>query len=766
MKKLPQINRRDFLTLFGLTSAAAGCPAMASAMQASDPDKQYKTFQATCSMECLHCNLRAYVKDGVIEKIGNANAFDGKPCARGLSRIKWVYAKDRILYPMKRIGERGEAKFERISWNEALDTIAAKIKEAIQKGGSESLLFTSASGNMDSLFNPSQVAFGNYLGGTTRTAGSLCCSAVTATMMPMVGKRYVDTRDTIDQAKYIICWGNNPLVTMQAYWHYYLKAKENGAKIVVIDPRKNETAYRADKWVPIIPGTDSALALGMIRWIAKNNLLDTKFLQEHTGAGYLVGKDGKLLREDPKDPNSYLVLDTKTNKLARHDVPGVVPQLQVKDNPEYKTVLTMVLEQAEPWTPEAVEKTTSVPAATVKELAHDYATSKASMIVNNMGSFQRTEFGSQAVGGQYYLAFLTGNIGKAGTGICDAGGAQQMAKFGAPIPAPLEKPKKVAPIPTAKLGEYVLAGKPNKINFWYTQTCGIVGQWPNANKVIEAVKSVPFFVVAESIMTPTATYADILLPATTVFEYDSVMAGTRNHYVQLIEKAVEPQGEAKPDYVIFGELAKRLGFGDRYIVPVEQMIKNVLKPSGITYEEIKKGPVCPVKGPWIPFKDGKFYTPTGKAHFFCEPWAAKGFLPVVTYRQVKESPVGNPELAKKYPLMAIQRKVIRNIHTSFQNNEWLDELFAKEPTVQMHTKDAQARGIKQGDKVVVYNDRGQHPTVAIVNDDILPGVLCLENGWWMGQNGFNSSSVLTNDTVEVLGTGTSICSTLVDVKKA
>lgn len=115
MKKLPQINRRDFLTLFGLTSAAAGCPAMASAMQASDPDKQYKTFQATCSMECLHCNLRAYVKDGVIEKIGNANAFDGKPCARGLSRIKWVYAKDRILYPMKRVGERGEAKFERIS---------------------------------------------------------------------------------------------------------------------------------------------------------------------------------------------------------------------------------------------------------------------------------------------------------------------------------------------------------------------------------------------------------------------------------------------------------------------------------------------------------------------------------------------------------------------------------------------------------------------------------------------------------------------------
>lgn len=297
------MNRRDFLSALGLTSVTLGCPAAAVALKAEDPDKGFQTFQATCSMECLHCNLKAFVKDGKIQKISNANAFDGKPCARGLSRIKWVYAKDRVLYPMKRVGERGEGKFERISWDEALDTVAEKIKEAIKKGGSESLLFTSASGNMDNLANPAQITFGNYLGGTTRTAGSLCCSAVTAAMMPMVGMRYVDTRDTIDQARYIICWGTNSLVTMQAYWHLFLKAKERGAKLVVIDPRKSETAVRADKWVPIIPGTDAALGLGMIRWINANNRLNKKFLQEHTGAGYLVDKDGKLMREDPKDAN-------------------------------------------------------------------------------------------------------------------------------------------------------------------------------------------------------------------------------------------------------------------------------------------------------------------------------------------------------------------------------------------------------------------------------------------------------------------------------
>lgn len=296
----PQISRRDFLALAGLTSASAGCPAMAQALKAKDPDAGLKTFQATCSMECLHCNLKAFVKDGKVVKISNANAFDGKPCARGLSRIKWLYAENRVLHPMKRVGERGEGKFVAITWDEALDTIAGKIKEAIAKDGSQSLLFTSASGNMDNLHNPAQVAFGNYLGGTTRTLGSLCCSAVTAAMMPIVGMRYVDTRDTIDQAKYILCWGNNPLVTIQAYWHLYLKAKERGAKIVVIDPRKSETAVRADKWVSIIPGTDTALGLGMIRWIAANGKLDKPFLKQHTGAVYLVDKDGKLMREDAR----------------------------------------------------------------------------------------------------------------------------------------------------------------------------------------------------------------------------------------------------------------------------------------------------------------------------------------------------------------------------------------------------------------------------------------------------------------------------------
>jgi anaerobic selenocysteine-containing dehydrogenase len=359
------------------------------------------------------------------------------------------------------------------------------------------------------------------------------------------------------------------------------------------------------------------------------------------------------------------------------------------------------------------------------------------MIINNMGSFQRTEFGTQAVGGQFYLALLTGNIGKPGTGVCDAGGVTQMGKFGGPIPAPKAKPAKVAPIPTAKLGEYILADKPHKINVWYSQTCGPLGQWPNANKVRQALEKVPFVVVAENLMTPTAMYADVVLPATTVFEYDSVTAGARNHYVQLSEKAVEPQGEAKPDYWIIAQLAKRLGFEKEFDLTPRQMIDNVLKPSGITYEELKKGPVCPAHTDrWVPFAGGVFKTPNGKANFFCEPWAAKGFKPVVSYYPVVESPKGSPELAKRFPLMAIQRKVIRNIHTSHQNNEWLLQIHKKAPTVWLHPADAKARGIANGDSIIVYNDRGEYNARALVTRNIVPHTVSLENGWWMNKRLF------------------------------
>lgn len=764
-----KLNRRDLFTVGGacaVTAAASG-PGLAS-MVGQDAEG-FVTACASCTMECLHCHLKAFVKDGKIVKIESSNPYEGKACARGLSRIKWVYAEDRVLTPLKRVGEKGEGRFEPITWDEALDTIAAKMKDAIAKDGAKSILMTSASGNMDSIANGIMKTLGAYLGGVTFTAGSLCCSAVTAAMEPMVGMRYVDTRDTIADSKFILCWGNNPMVTMQAYWPRYLEAQKRGAKIVVIDPRRSETAARADQWIPIRPNTDAALALGMIRVFREEKLFDEAFLKAHTGAPFLVDAQGKLMRAKADDANSYLVFDAKSKAVVRHDAPGVDPMLVVageKLPAGVRTVFTMLLDEADPWTLEKTSEETEIPKDVIAQLAREYAKSGASMIIANMGTFQRIEYGTYAAASHFAVAMLTGNIGRAGTGVCDAGGVGQMAKFGGPVPGPKTKPAAVPPIPTAKLGEAILTEKPNKINVWYSQTCAPIGQWPNTNKVVAAMKKVPFVVVAETLMTPTAKHADIVLPAATVFEYESILAGARTHYVQWSDAAVAPQGEAKPDYWIIQQLAKRLGCGEAFDLTPEQMARNVLKPSGIKLEDVRKSPVCPVEGPWIPFKDGNFFTPSKKGMLFVEAWAKKGMKPILTYIRSKETPKGDPALAAKYPLQATHRKVIRNIHTSHQNNVWLKSMFAGAPLVWMNTKDAGKRGIADGDMVVVWNDRGTYKGRALVNDNIIVGAISLENGWWHGEGGFVSSSVLTNDTVEVLGTGTAINSTLVDVKKA
>lgn len=761
----PAVSRRDLFTFAGACGVAASRPACASLIGQSE--KALPAFYASCTMECIHCRLKATVKDGRIVKIESANPYEGKACARGLSRIKWIEAKDRVLTPLRRTGRRGEGKFERISWDEALDAIASRMKEAVARDGSKSILMTMASGNMDSLTNGVAGALGDYLGGVTRTKGSLCCSAVTAAMAPIVGLRYVDTRDTIDKAKFILSWGCNPLVSMQAYWPRYLKAKAAGARIVVIDPRRSETAARADEWLAIRPGTDTALALGMIRRIIEKKAYDRAFLLEHTDAAFLCSAKGALLKAE--DGKSALILDAGSKQVLKAGTPGAKPALSLKGSAEsarYMTVFDLIERHAQPWTLQETARATGLPAERIAALADSYASSGASMIIANMGSFQRVENGTYAAAAQFYLALLTGSIGRPGTGVCDAGGVTQMAKFGRPVPPPPAAPAKVAPIPTAKLAEYVLNDKPQKINVWYSMTCGVLGQWPNANLMVKALEHVPFLVVADSLMTPTARYADIVLPATTVFEYKTLLAGNRTHFVQWSDEAVKPRGEARPDRWIMAQLARRLGFGSAFDLTPEQMAENVLKPSGIRLEDVKKAPVCPVKGPWVPFTGGRFRTPDHRAHFYVEAWEKKGKSPVIEHLTARESPEGSPELAAKYPLMAIQHKVIRNIHTSHQHNEWLKEIFPAAPRAIISERDARSRGIGNGDWVSVYNDRGTYRARALVTRNIREGVVALENGWWFDTDGFTSSSVLTNDQIEVLGTGTCICSTLVNVRKA
>ncbi len=714
-------------------------------------------------MECLHCNLTAYVVDGKITKVEGSKDMPTKPCLRGISRTQWVNHPDRLKYPLKRVGEKGEGKFERISWDEALDTIVAKMKETKEKLGNKGLLVTMASGHMSALTNASAAAFFDFFGGATRTAGSLCCGAVTAAMPPMLGFRYVDTRDTIADSKYLLCWGNNPAVTMQAYFKDYLAAKKKGAKIVVIDPRFSETAARADEWIPIVPGTDTALALGMLNVIVKEKLFDRSFLLTRTGAPFLVDAKGDLMLADGK-AGAYLVFDLDSRKPVAHDAAGAKPALSldgVAAAGGVRTVYDLIVAEVAQWTPKKTEAETDVPAATVTRLARDYATAKPAMIIQNMSGAQRTEFGAYVAASQIYLALFTGSYGKAGGGICDAGGVTQFIPVKPPIKAPPPTPG-LTPIPVARVGQNVLEDKPGPIGFWWSLTCSPVTAWPNTNAIKAAMKKVPFVVVADNLMTSTALYADMVLPTCTIFEETNLMAGIRSHYVQLMEKAVEPPGEARSDLWIFTQLAKRLGFGEAFDKPVETHIEACLAGTGVTLAQIKQGPVKPGPTPYIPFKD-KFRTPTGKAMLFVQGWKTKGYSPIARYYRPVESPQGSPELFKTYPLMAVQRKLFRNIHNSFNTLPWLEEAWGTKPSIILHPDDAKARGINNGYTTVAFNGRGQHKAVAVVTRHVKKGVVVLDNGWWEQQGG--SSSHVTNDKPEPLGFGQSCNSTLVQLRR-
>lgn len=767
-----RLNRRTLLKGLGVIGLASISPCIFSmALDNGKPFPRvrlkltdYQTFKSTCAMECLHCNLTAYVYQGELKKIEASKGFNVKCCLRGISRTKWVSHPLRVKTPLLRVGEKGEGKFNPISWDEALDLIELNIRNTIASHGNKGLLISTSSGNMDSIKNDMAKAFFDYLGGATQRAGSLCCSAVTAAMIPMLGLRYADMRDTISDSRYILCWGNNPAVTMQAYFKEYIKAQNRGARLIVIDPRFNETAAKADEWIPIVPGTDTALALGMIKIIIDERRYDADFLRQHTGAVYLVDTQQKQLRENPQDQESYLVYDILSRRLVRHDTPAIVAALTQAELPAdatFTTVFELIRQQAAPWSPEKVTAETDVPQATLLRLAREYASNKPSMIVQNMSGAQRTEFGTYVAASQFYLALLTGNMGKAGGGVCDAGGARQMMKFNPPVPA-APKVEKIPPIPVSKTGEWIVNDRPHPINFWWIMTLGALTQLPNTNMVKKALKKVPFVVVADNLMSSTALYADLVLPVTTIFEDLSLMASVRSHYVQLMEKAVEPVGEAKADYWIFARLAERFGFGEVFNQPIEHYIENCLAGTGITIEQLRQGPVKPVPVPWIPFKDGIFRTPTKKAHLFIEAWQKKDFPPIVTYMQVKESPKGSPELARKYPLMAVQRKLARSIHSSHGMNEWILEVQRNQPNIMIHPDDAASRNIQNGAWAIAFNHRGEHRALAVVTRQIKLGVVCLDNGWWEQQGG--SSSHVTNDHVEVLGTGHCCNSTLVDVR--
>jgi len=735
-----------------------------------------------CDHDCGgRCVLKAHVRDGVVVAVESDEGEEPqlRACARGRAIRQMVYAPDRLKFPMRRTGARGEGKFERISWDEALDTVAGEMKRIKETYGPRAILYLRFAGMMGVIQRKAVHRLLNMFGGCTSRWGDTSCEAATFSDELTYGDILTGhSRDDLLNSRLIIMWGWNPANTIHVTNtpFYLAKAREAGIKIVCIDPRFTDTvATYAHQWIPIRPTTDTAMLIAMAYVIIKENLQDQHFLDTYT-VGFEKFRNYVLGVED-----------------------GVAK------------------------TPAWAEGITGVAEAVIVDLAREYASSKPAALLPGWAP-GRADYGEQFHRAASTLAAMTGNIGvhggnPAGTGLSPVG-----VMIGPRLPTgdnPAEKnnpfPSKIdltlrnqVRVPTPKIFDAIIRGKsggyPADIKMIYSVCGNPLNQLLNINKGVEAFKKVEFVVVHEQFMTPTAKFADILLPVSTSVERNDLLRPwAAGPYYIYGNKAIDSLYESKTDFEICVELAPRLGISNysdktedewitdliehaedmcKYSTDLDALGKGMVKYAAAISKEIpdfkafrEKGHYkLPLKEPAIPFKEqiespeeNPFPTPSGKIEIYSQTLADLNnpeLPPIPKYFEVREG--FTDPLKKKYPLQLITNHYKTRAHSSLYNIPWLREL---EPQrMWINPVDARARGISDGDEIRIFNDRGESVIPAKVTETIMPGVVFLGEGAWYSpdEKGIDRGgcpNVLTKD--EYSAGGAFCCNTcLVQVVKA
>ena len=669
---------------------------------------------------CLHdcggrCPLKGHVKEGVIIRIEGDERY--RACLRGRSLRQRVYHPDRLKYPMKRVGARGEGRFERISWDQALDIIAGELKRVKANHGNSAILY-GGSGNAGLLHGGGRAGYRliNMFGGCTTSWGNVSNEGSIFASISTYGTMWTgNTRDDLANSRLLILWGWNPADTIWDTGTSFLlaQAKEAGSRIVCVDPRYTNTAATlATQWIPILPGTDAAILIAMAYVMIRDNLQDQRFLDTYT-----IGFD------------------------------------------QFQDYVTGV-EDGVPKTPQWAEPITGVPAPTIENLAREYATIKPAFLIASWGP-GRSAYGEQYHRAAITLAAMTGNVGIHGGNAAGWDWAYPSTPDMTRMPvgknrvladAPPRKDSLAhpsAPNPSSarihgsKVWDAILEGKaggyPVDIKLAYFMGGNPVNQLMNTNKAVEALKKLEFIAVHEQFMSATARFADVLLPANTFLEREDVgVPWLGAPYYVYANKAIESLYESKSDLEICTELAPRLGIEGYNDRTDEEWLREIVASSNDipNYEEFKRKGIHRVEleEPLVSFKkqiedpqNNPFPTPSGKIEIYSQLLADLNnpeVPPIPKYIEAWESP--RDPLATKYPLQLISTHFKRRVHTQFDNVPWLRDL---EPqAVGINSIDAQARGICNGDEVRVFNDLGEMIIRAEVTERIMPGVVHLAEG--------------------------------------
>ena len=703
------------------------------------PDRSVKVFPTGCSNHCGGaCLLRAHVEDGKITRIetDNGEMPQIRACLRGRAYRQRVHAPDRLQFPMRRTGERGEGEFERISWDEALDTVAGELRRVRETYGPAARLYVSGGGDLSMFHNWKTVhrllcmdGGCSMMWGYASNEGATYASV--ATYGTTVG---ASTQDDLPNSRLIIMWGWNPAVTiLGANTHYYLtKAREAGTRIVSVDPYYTESAATcAHQWIPIRPGTDAAMLVAMAHAIIKKDLQDQHFLDTYT-----VGFDAF---------KAYL--------LGEED--GVAK------------------------TPEWGEQITGVRADTIRSLASEYATHKPAALMDGWAA-GRTAYGEQFHRAAITLAAMTGNIGIPGGNAPTALAAAAMP-FRIPQPLssgggnPVERgssPRKYAlpvgapgtRIHNSDIADAILKGKaggfPEDYRLLYLNSNNYLNQFPNTNKTAEAFRKLDFIVAHEQFMTPTAKFADILLPTSTFMERNDMASSGGTTFLVYMNKLIDPLHESKSHLDICTGLAERLGIADYSTKTDEEWLRDAVNgsPGMGDYDTLRQNGLQRVtlSEPHVGFRmqiedpvNHPFPTPSGKIEIYSQLLADMDnpkIPPVPKYIETWEG--REDPLARTYPLQFISIHSKRRAHSQFDNIPLLKEVEPQQ--LWISPIDAGERGIGQGDMVRVFNGRGEVIISARVTERIMPGVVNLSEGAWFApdENGVDrggNPNVLTKD---------------------
>jgi anaerobic selenocysteine-containing dehydrogenase len=674
---------------------------------------------SVCALDCPDCcSLLINVQD---EQGSHLRGDPNHPVTRGFlcgkvaRYLEREYSPDRLLYPQKRTGRKGEGKFERISWDEALDTIALRVKAVAAEFGPEAILPYSYAGTMG-LLNGSGMdrRFFHRLG-ASRLDRTICSSAGGAGLTKTLGHRYGTEPEQFRHSKLIIAWGANILATNVHLWPFIVEARRNGAKFYTIDPVRTRTGHLSDKHFSIFPGSDLALALGLMHVIIAEKRHDAEYVSSFT--------DG---------------FDALVRRVAEYP-------------------------------PERVEALTGIDRGDIISLAREYATTRPAAIRLNYG-VQRSDQGGTAVRAIAALPALIGSWREVGGGLqLSTSQAFHLNRPGLEMPelqlrSPLGREARVVNMSLLGKALTQLADPPVKAMLVYNSNPAAIA--PNQNLVLKGMRRDDLFtVVLDQFQTDTADHADILLPVTTFLEHTDLYLAYGHYYLQMARPALPAPGETKSNVEIFRLLAGRMGFDDACFRDTENDMMRTLLDSehpfvkGITLEQLDRERsvrlnVSPTGEPFLPFARGGFGTASGKCEFGAE---------TLDYRPPEESRLGAADLRSRYPLELISSKSHDSMNSTFGNQPWTQ---MQTSALFLHSDDALKRGIASGDRVRVFNDRGSCLLTAAVDGEVRSGVAWAPSVRWnkLSSDACNVNA-LTSDRLTDIGGGPTFYSCLVEVEK-